>query len=215
MGNIAVILSGCGFQDGSEIHEATLSLLAIAEAGHSYRCFAPDKVQRKVVDHFTGKEVKEERNALHEAARIARGKIRPLTQLKVDHFSSLMIPGGAGAILTLSDFAINKENFEVDPDLKRIVVEFYEDKKPIGATCISPVVLAKIFQGMESLTMTLGTDKAWKETLEKWGMKGEPATISEMVSDERHKIYTTPCYMEPEDIKGLYQGIKKVVAKLQ
>ena len=36
---IAVVLSGCGVFDGTEIHEAVLTLLAIEEEGASWHCF--------------------------------------------------------------------------------------------------------------------------------------------------------------------------------
>ena len=82
---IAVILSGCGVFDGSEIHEAVCTLLAIDKAGAEYQCFAPNTWQAKTVDHFTGQTSAlagedENRNVLAESARIARGNIKPLSE---------------------------------------------------------------------------------------------------------------------------------------
>ena len=71
---IAVVLSGCGVFDGTEIHEAVLTLLAIEEEGASWHCFAPNVEQMHVINHATG-EVEEgtKRNVFVESARIARG----------------------------------------------------------------------------------------------------------------------------------------------
>jgi enhancing lycopene biosynthesis protein 2 len=80
--SIAVILAGSGVYDGSEIHEATLSLLAIAEAGATYKIFAPNIDQYHVVNHMTGEEMPETRNVLVESARIARGDIKDLNEYK-------------------------------------------------------------------------------------------------------------------------------------
>jgi len=79
MKKIAVVLSGNGVFDGAEIHEATLTLLAVAKQGAVYQCFAPDMNQAHVINHMTGEEMPETRNVLVEAARIARGKIKALS----------------------------------------------------------------------------------------------------------------------------------------
>ncbi|MGB0361342.1 MAG: isoprenoid biosynthesis protein ElbB, partial [Endozoicomonas sp.] len=81
MKNIAVVLSGSGVYDGSEIHEAVLTFLNIELSGSTYQCFAPDITQHHVVNHLTGEETHEKRNVLVEAARIARGDIKPLSEL--------------------------------------------------------------------------------------------------------------------------------------
>jgi len=88
----AVILAGCGVFDGSEIHEATLTLLAIAKTGGCYECFAPDKEQSQVINHLTGKLMNEERNVLVESARITRGKIKPLNLYEPEKFDAVIFP---------------------------------------------------------------------------------------------------------------------------
>ena len=94
----AVLLSGCGFQDGSEIHEATMSLLAIQRVGGTYQCFAPDVDQYQVTNHLTGETKKETRNVLEESARIARGDCQDLKVFDEKDFDFLLLPGGYGAV---------------------------------------------------------------------------------------------------------------------
>ena len=78
MPRVAVCLSGCGHKDGTEIHEATLTLLTLDQAGAEIVCCAPDVAQTTVFDHLNGKCVSgETRNVLVEAARI-RGRSREL-----------------------------------------------------------------------------------------------------------------------------------------
>ena len=120
MAHVAVVLSGCGFMDGSEIHESVLCLLALAQAGHRTQCFAPNIKQAKVVNHLSGKEeVGVQRNVLQEAARIARGHIKPLDELRVDDFDAILLPGGFGAALNLCTFATEEEHCHVDPTLRQ------------------------------------------------------------------------------------------------
>ena len=76
--NIAVLLHGSGVYDGTEIQEAVFSLLAIAEAGASYQCIAPNVHQHHVLNHLDGSEMEESRNVLIESARIARGDVLDL-----------------------------------------------------------------------------------------------------------------------------------------
>lgn len=214
MAKVAIILSGCGFMDGSEIHESVLTLLALAQAKHQYRCFAPDLPQRKVVNHLTGKEEEETRNVLVESARIARGEVEPLKQLKVSDFDAVVIPGGFGAALNLSSFAVNQENFQIDEDLKNVLLGFREQNKQIAATCIAPVILAKAFQGKAPLVLTLGSSPESLQHLTQMGMEAIPAQVSDCVVDLTHKVYTTPCYMEPDDLAGMFAGIQKMVEHL-
>ncbi|MBO7628667.1 MAG: hypothetical protein J6S87_01810, partial [Bacteroidales bacterium] len=78
MKKFAVILCGCGTLDGSEIHESVMTLLAIDRNGGEYQIFAPDDWQYHVVNHVTGQPMEERRNMLLEAARIARGNVKPI-----------------------------------------------------------------------------------------------------------------------------------------
>jgi len=214
MSRVAVILSGCGVKDGSEIHESVLCLLALAQAGHTYHCFAPDIPQACVVNHYTGKSSPDERrNVLVESARIARGVISPLSDLKADEYDAILLPGGFGAASNLSTFASEGIECTVNEEVRNILLEFYKAKRPIAATCITPAVLAKVFQGVTCLKLTLGEGES-NQQLEAMGMQAIPADVSSVVVDEGNRIYTTPCYMNPPDLAGMFEGIKKMVAKL-
>jgi len=57
---IGVLLSGCGVFDGTEIHEAVLTLLFLDRAGASVQCMAPDMDQFHVINHLTQQESDEE-----------------------------------------------------------------------------------------------------------------------------------------------------------
>jgi len=215
MSKVAVVLSGCGCLDGSEIHESVLSFLILEQKGHTYQCFAPDIIQKKVVNHITQEEIPgKKRNVLEESARIARGKILPLAELKADAFDAILLPGGFGAALNLSDFAELQDRCSIHPDLKVLLYRFHEQKKPILAICISPVILAKLFRGKEKLKMTLGSDPESAQLLEKMGMESVETKVDQACFDETHRIYTTPCYMEPDDLAGLYKGISQIVDRL-
>src|SRR5512133_2943461 len=158
MKKIGVILSGCGVNDGSEIHEAVITLLAIDRAGAEAICMAPDIEQMQVVNHLTGTPVAgEKRNVLVESARIARGKIRNLKEVKGNEIDALILPGGFGAAKNLCDFALKGAACAVNPEVERLLREVHQAGKPIGALCIAPALVARIL-GKEQPTVTIGTD---------------------------------------------------------
>ena len=84
MPRFAVVLSGSGRADGSEIHESVSALLSIDRAGCTYQCFAPDVEQAAVINHLTSEKTDENRNVLVESARIARGEIKDLIAFNPD-----------------------------------------------------------------------------------------------------------------------------------
>ena len=63
---VGVILSGCGFKDGAEIHESVCTLLALDRIGVDVICCAPNIEQTVVINHLTGETVAEKRNVLVE-----------------------------------------------------------------------------------------------------------------------------------------------------
>lgn len=144
----AVVLSGCGVYDGAEIHEATMTMLAIKEGGADYQCFAPDIPQYHVINHLTGEEMNESRNVLVESARIARGDIKPLTEYNANEFDALIFPGGFGAAKNLSTVAFDGADATVNPQVEETIKSTLALHKPIGALCISPAVVAKVIQGV-------------------------------------------------------------------
>lgn len=208
MKKFAVILSGCGVYDGAEIHEATLTLLAIAQQGATYEIFAPDVVQHHVINHLTGKEMKEQRNVLVESARIARGKIADLKTLQPDKFDAVIMPGGFGVAKNLCNFAFKGDACDVHPDVEKALRSAHAAGKPIGALCIAPVILARLFGEVE---LTVGEDKGTIEGIEKMGGKHIKTTHGEVIEDKKHKFFTTPCYMLNASISQIYEGAFNIV----
>jgi enhancing lycopene biosynthesis protein 2 len=211
MKKFAVILSGCGVFDGAEIHEATLTLLAIAQQGASYEIFAPDINQYHVINHLTHKEMPEKRNVLVESARIARGKIRPLSLFRASGFDAIIFPGGFGAAKNLSTVAFDGANAKVNPDVEAAVRAMHEAGKPIGALCIAPAVIARILGHVE---VTIGNDPGTVAAIEKMGGTHIKATHGEVVIDKKNKVFTTPCYMLDATIVQIYEGATNVVKEI-
>lgn len=205
---IAVVLSGSGVFDGAEIHEATLTLYAIAKNGAVYEIFAPDIQQHHVINHISGEEMKENRNVLIESARIARGKIKPLSDFHADDFDAIIFPGGFGAAKNLSTFAFEGENCKVNPDVEKAIKSMVEKSKPIGALCISPVIIAKI---LGSVQLTIGQDKGTAAAIEKMGASHRNTNHGEIVVDNKYKVVTTPCYMLDANIIQIAEGADAVV----
>lgn len=208
---IAVVLAGCGRFDGAEIHEATLTLLAIAKHGCIYESFAPDINQYHVINHITGEVMKEDRNALVESARISRGQVSPLSTFKAENFDAIIFPGGFGVAKNLFTFAFDGIKARVNCDVEKAVKAMFEQKKPIGALCIAPVLIAKILGNIE---ITIGSEPCTITDVEKLGAKHVNTTHGEVVIDLKNKIFTTPCYMLDASILDIEAGAHNIVKKM-
>lgn len=210
MAKVGVVLSGCGVMDGSEIHEAVLTLLALTEKGAEPVCMAPDMEQAQVINHLTGKEMKEKRNVLVESARIARGKIKNIKEVKANDIDALVFPGGFGAAKNLCSFVFDGPDCKVHPEVARLSKEVHEAGKPIGAICISPALTAKIFQG-GSLKLTVGNDKDVAGAIEKLGNRHVVCDVRATCLDEEKRVVSTPAYMLARNLVEANAGIRKLV----
>jgi enhancing lycopene biosynthesis protein 2 len=209
MTNVAVVLSGCGVYDGSEIHESVLTLLRLHQLGTTYQCFAPNVDQMRVVNHLTGEPAEgETRNVLVEAARIARGKIQDVAYAKVGDFDAVILPGGFGAATNICDFAVNGADCDVQADVGHFLKAMHTAKKPIGLICIAPVLAPKLFEGA---TCTIGNDQDTAAAIEKMGGKHQVCTVENIVVDTTNNLVTTPAYMLAQNLAELATGIFKLV----
>jgi enhancing lycopene biosynthesis protein 2 len=204
----AVVLAGCGVFDGAEIHEATLTMLAINRQGALYQCFAPDIDQAHVLNHITGEEMPETRNVMVESARIARGNIRPLSEFDATGFDAIVFPGGFGVAKNLCSFAFDGADCKVNDDARKAVQAMHQAGKPIGALCISPVLITKILGDVE---VTIGSDAGTAGAVEKMGGKHAVTTHGEVVIDPKNKVITTPCYMLDANIGQIADGAENVI----
>ena len=209
---VALILSGCGVFDGSEIYETTLTLLRLDQLGIAYECFAPDVAQHHVINHGTGDEMEETRNVLVESARLARGKVRPLEELSADDFDALILPGGFGAAKNLCDFAVKGEDLELVAGLQDAVQPFHAAGKPIGVMCIAPVMVPKLLG--EGISVTIGNDASVSGAISAQGGLHKSCEVTDIVVDAANRVVTTPAYLLAERISEAAQGIFKLVERI-
>jgi len=212
MKKVGVVLSGCGVYDGTEIHEAVLTLLALDRAGAQAVCFAPDKPQLHVINHLSGDEMPERRNILLESARITRGNIQPLALADAAQLDALIVPGGFGAAKNLSNFAAAGAECQVDEDLVKLTRQMYKANKPIGLMCIAPALLPRLLD--QRVRLTIGNDPDLGEVIDAMG--GEPVIcpVDDIVVDSEHNLVTTPAYMLAQSIAEAAAGIDKLVARV-
>lgn len=208
---IGVVLSGCGVYDGSEIHEATLTLYFLDRMGAEAVCIAPNKEQYHVIDHLTGQPTSESRNVLRESARIARGSIFDLAKTAPEQLDGVIVPGGFGVAKNLSTVAFEGPKASVDPAVAKLLLEVHRLRRPIGAACISPAVISKVFSD-QGIVVTIGDeDQGTASAIQTMGNRHQPVGVKEIVVDEANRIVTTPAYMCAASIGEVGQGIKKLV----
>ena len=213
MKKIGVVLSGCGVRDGSEIHEAVFALLAIDQADCEAVCMAP-AADFAVTDHLTMQETGETRNILVESARIARGNIRDIQEVRAADLDAIIFPGGFGAARNLCDFAVKGAAASVNPEVSRLLKEMAAAGKPIGAICIAPALIAAALGRECAPTLTIGTDAGTAAEINKTGSTHQNCTVLEFVVDKKNKIVSTPAYMLATRISETFAGIEKCVEEV-
>ncbi len=210
---VAVILSGCGVYDGAEIQESVITLLRLDQRGAQVQCFAPNVTQMHVINHMTGEEMPESRNVLTESARIARGNIEDVRELKVEQFDALILPGGFGVAKNLSNFAVEGANCSVQPDVLAAAQAFAQAGKPVGLVCISPALAVKIYGPGVLATLGSAEDPA-ASALTSMGGTHQECAVEDIVEDQAHKLVSTPAYMLAQSIAEAASGINKLVDRV-
>ncbi len=210
---VGVLLSGCGVFDGAEIHEAVLTLLALDRAEAEIMCMAPDTEQFHVINHLTQEATEEKRNVLVESARIARGDIRNLKDMRAEDMDALIIPGGFGAAKNLSNFAVKGPEAEVHPEVERILKDMASAGKPIGAICIAPATLTKALSDKQP-EVTIGSDVGTASAIDTMGGQHKNCTVDMIHVDQKNRLVTTPAYMLGPGIRDVAVGIEKLVTQV-
>ena len=216
MPKVGVVLSGCGVNDGAEIHESVITMLFLDRAGAEMVLMAPNIDQLHVINHATGKEIEgESRNVLVESARIARGEIKDIVDVTSEDIDALIFPGGFGVAKNLCDYAMAGANCSVNPDVFRLVSEVHSAEKPIGVICISPAMMGKVMEKMgEKVSLTIGNDEQTANDLTTMGAKHVTCPVQEIVVDKDKKVVSTPAYMLAGRISEAADGIEKLVKEV-
>ena len=216
MAKIGICLSGCGVNDGAEIHESVITALTLDKTGSEILYTAPNMEQIKVINHLTGDEISESRNVLVESARIARGEITDLAELTANDMDGLIFPGGFGAALNLCDFALKGANCDIHIEVNRIIQEMLEANKPLGFICIAPALFARAAKNsIKTAKITIGNDQTTTNQIEKLGSQHEICAVDDLIVDEENKSVSTPAYMLAGSISEAASGIEKLVKIIQ
>lgn len=206
---VAVILSGCGVYDGSEVHEVVLTLLALEQNGASYHCFAPNIEQHHVINHTNGEVTAETRNVLVESARLCRGDVEDLDELRVQDFDALIVPGGFGAAKNLCNFALDADNYSINEQVLTATAAFAKAEKPAGYMCIAPALLPLVYgAGVQG---TIGCDNDTAKLIAAKGLDHINSEVDGVVIDKINKVVSTPAYMLATSISDASKGITKLV----
>ena len=215
MHTVGVVLSGCGYLDGAEIYEATLTLLSLDKREIAYQCLAPNVPQLHVVNHKTGEATGESRNVLVEAARIARGKIEPLSEAWLDKLDAVIFPGGFGAAKNYCDFAVNGEGCTIHPVVESFMQKTVTARKPLGVICISPVVLARALKGLDlHPQLTVGKSSGASQAVDNFGSRHVECAVTDCIVDHELRVVSTPAFMHSARISEVALGIDKLVEQI-
>ena len=219
---VGVLLSGCGVEDGSEVYEAVLTILALEKAGADVLAIAPDVVQAEIYNHYTGHEERGDgrganlqptRNVISESARIVRGQISSVTDTSAHDLDALIIVGGYGVVKNLCTFSADGVNAKVNPEVKRLITEMNGLGKPIGAMCAGSVLLALALPG-KNLKLTVGDDAETSVSLQKLGAHTEMTSVSQAFVDAENNVVSTGAFLVGKSAAEVEPGINLLVTEV-
>ncbi|ART63789.1 isoprenoid biosynthesis glyoxalase ElbB [Kushneria marisflavi] len=210
---VAVVISGCGWLDGTDVQEMTMVLLRLDQLGLEWSCFAPDVVQHHVIDHTSGEPMDSvNRHAMVESCRMVHERIYPLDKLQAKEFGAVIIPGGHGAINQLSDFAVSGSSMQVLEQLVGQLYEFHESRKPIALVGMAALLVPRLFE--QAIPVTLGQSAELSGTISAMGGLHKSAGVGEIVVDIEHRVLTTPGWLMGKRPSDVAQGIFKLVERV-
>ena len=212
---IGILLSGCGLGDGSQIEEVMLTYLALDKYGVDYIAFVTNKMQYDVINHYTEKVQSEERNILVEAARIGRGRIKDIKDVKSEEIDAIILPGGLGVFKNLSTFNVDKSEFKVAEDVNKLVKDLYSDGKPICGMCSSIIIIAKSLYNIATDLRIATGNNAFIDLMKDLNAKVENCSAEEIVIDRENKVITTPAFLASQNMNEIKSGIDKMVRELK
>ncbi|MDY5969057.1 MAG: isoprenoid biosynthesis glyoxalase ElbB [Bacteroidales bacterium] len=212
MKKVAIILSGCGNRDGSELQETLSLMLALDRNGLAYQCFAP-KGEIRVASYLKEGDTGEKRDMPEESARIARGNLKVLTDYTPADYDALALPGGMGAARNLSSYAFDGEKMTVEPSVEQAILATHDAGKPVLAMCIAPMVLAKTL-GKYDVILTLGGQNDAARTAQTLGAQTRVCGPTDVCHDTKNRVLTTPAYMVATSISEIFEGAENMVRAL-
>ncbi|KAI7798377.1 ES1 protein [Triplophysa rosa] len=235
--NVAVVFSGCGWWDGTDVHEATYTMYHLSRNGARFQIFAPNQQQMHVMDHVRMQPASSDnRNMMIESARFSHGQgmtqMKDLSKLDVNSFDAVIFPGGHGIVKNLSTFNKDGKDCKLNNDVERILKEFHRARKPIGLASMAPLLACRVLPNLE-ITMGYERDESsrwgrWPNTNMVQAVKSMGAQCKQMMSrqeivfncssheahvDEKNKVISTPTFMWETDYHYhyIFDGIGNMV----
>lgn len=208
---VAVLLSGSGLHDGTEIHEAAFTALSLSALGAEILYCAPNVAQPHVVDHHRGDVLAaDSRNVLLESARIARGPVTAIESVDLTKLSALVIPGGFGAVKTLCDYAFTGKHAKALGSVAKLIGAMIERHRPVVGYCMSTILLARVL-GAQSVRLGLGWDPQVDADCAAWGATVERCAADRVTVDRELRVLSTPAFSATQDMVVVAKSIEHAV----
>ncbi|MBN2605181.1 MAG: isoprenoid biosynthesis glyoxalase ElbB [Bacilli bacterium] len=212
----AVMLSGCGIGDGSQIEETVLTYLTLEKNHIQYIPTAPNRECFDVVNHYDENQIDSQtRNILVESARMGKGMIVPLDKIEVDDYDGLIIIGGMGVYKNLTNFVDKRNQFTIYDDVDSVIKAFYKAKKPIGTMCAGIILVAKSLSELSDDLHVGMVGKTFYDLFEQLGVTVAQIRGNESYADFNNKVVNTPAFLGTQKLEEILDGIESMVKSMR
>ena len=195
---MGVLLNGCGSLDGSDIHEAVISVLEAQRAGYEVVSLCSERPQFQVCDHSTMLDMPgESRSQFIESCRLVKGKLFSLKEISPKMLNGVILPGGQGAVKNwINNIGDLEHPRSVDPDVESFLLETTSSGGAVGAISLAEFVLTTIYGPWPSgkSCMEIGPE--------------------EIIENESRGVAATPGSLLSSSLPVIQQGIASLVATM-
>ena len=209
---VGIFLSGCGYQEGTDIWEAVLlsyflEQRKIKTVFFSSPPFNPQKSSGGEKDPLAHQDF------FSKTALLAHGNLKELKETGSETISAVILAGGPGILKNFTQSEEKNPVLKVDPELKKFIREIYRRKKPLAACGVASVVLASCVKDLveSPLTLTAGNDPELSRQLEKMGVNHVITKASEAIIDSENRLVTTPGSQIKANIYNLGTGLNNLI----
>jgi len=208
-----IFLSGCGYNNGTDIWEAVLLNYFLEERKIKAISFSSQPYNLDSSDNSKKSPQNVPSNFFYEMSLITRDRLKELKEINSESLSALILPGGQGIVKNFTQSDEKNLFLKVEPELKRLIREIYRRKKPIAGCGVANLVIASGLRDIATtpLTLTLGNDSELSSQLEKMGVNHIITRAQEAVIDSENRIVTTSGSQIKTNLSELGVGLKNLI----
>ncbi len=207
-GKIGILLSGLGFEDGTEVLELPFIYREIEKLGGIPVCIIPTDI---TPEPGRGRKIKQ-RDLFEECAPIIRGESTAIDKIEPRELRALIIPGGKGPITNLSNIEAAGGDGRIIRQVQDLIIGVHLRKIPIGTIGYGGALVMLALKRIDNEPIiTIGEDAVLTASLSSLGIAPVHVSPQEVIFDTENIIFSTAGISQGNPITKPSEGIERLI----